>query len=166
MPIMNRAYRSDTAHGMSCRHGSEHHCRLKAGAGVLVGDVAGQWTCDVCHTPAKPLVEHGLIEWRDGRETLPLRLMGPLAIRKGQLRLDRPVASGSASSEAKEPGPREQVTSGSVGSDEAVAPRTGRIPPSEEPVKVTAPTPKPSVKSNDKKSTKAKAKPAPPPALF
>lgn len=68
-----------------CRHGVERHWRIKAGASYPTGEPVftdfrhGQWGCDLCHPPARPLVDYGLVEWKDGRETLPMR---PFEIRR------------------------------------------------------------------------------------
>jgi hypothetical protein len=133
---MNRAYRATTSHAMSCTHGTRHHCRLKAGAGVLEGDVAGLWFCDVCHPPAGRLVEYGMIEWEDGRETLSLRCMEPWTSYRGQLRLDKPMPPAQAASE------------------QAIS----------ESVKVAAP--KPPTKKKAATKPKPKVQPEAPPALF
>jgi hypothetical protein len=112
---------------------------LREGMGRLVGDVAGAWVCEVCHPPATPLIERGLVEWMDGRVVQLARAPEPVP------------------SEAKGITSREQAVPDPVGS-------AGLEPAFEEPARTAVPAPKPpSVPKPQKKKT-AKRKAAEPPS--
>jgi hypothetical protein len=56
---------------MRCgKHPLEDHCRLKAEA---TGTTPGQWMCTKCTAVIPRLIEHGHIEFADGRKTSPYR---------------------------------------------------------------------------------------------
>jgi hypothetical protein len=141
------------SHGV---HGSRYAWRIRAGTPWHEGK-AGLWQCERCHPPATPLVQHGHVEFADGRVTPELRPLVPSPIEKGQLRMDRqPVQSDTrvtakalVPSEAQGPSAREQASPGPVGSE------SGQLPDVEEPVREAAPAPK-------RKATRARRKPAEP----
>jgi hypothetical protein len=58
-----------TQGGMTCRHSPTLRWRVKAGPWFKPANKPGPASCGLCHPPAAPLVERGMVEFADGRPT-------------------------------------------------------------------------------------------------
>jgi hypothetical protein len=132
--------RSSTSRKLTCAHNVRAMWRLREGMGRLVGDVAGAWVCEMCHPPAAPLIERGLVEWMDGRVVQLARAPEPVP------------------SEAKGSSIGEQAVPDPVGSE------AGQLPALEEPARTAVPAPKPPLGHKPQKKKAAKRKAAEPPS--